>query len=382
MSDTCGVGLQGFPIQVTGFQNLSRDERIRMITPNDISIQFSPSEAPMNQNRSNGFFNLNGNSTFFLNGTQWNVRAARLCQPRQNGLTEFSGNPLGEFQIWATPTASTIPKADIAVLIVPVRQYQETSTAGTTLIAAIQGESIRLEGFLPTGKNIQIIKQSTCIETSTPLAKTIAVAYWSQGAAINPEQVRTLGNLPVSGIPDIFGYRFLTNQVQQTDANRTKGSREFKDTNGVLQPQTQVTPLATQTPEFQQSFRIINGFVIEDTRRKDADKQKCIRVDRTRDIKNGNLVVDPKTGRRLQEEMDEAAKQEAETLEMPEASASRDTWLWVCTIVGALIGFGLLAGLIVFLFTWFVNRKGQGLPPLDEATQKLVTNLPKNITGA
>lgn len=380
-SATCLPGLQGFPVQVTGWSGIQSQEKVDLVIPNDIHIQFSPSETPMAYESVSGLFSLNTNNTFFMGGSQYVVRAIKLSEPKQEGLKTFSANPLFELQIWGSPTPTTIPKADLAVMVIPVYQNPVATAPGIALTSLVRGEAIEFTRCIPFGGDTEIVKYATCIETDQSKTINIAVTYWSKGIAITQDQKRSFPVTPAKfGIPNLFGYKVLSSFVQYSDEARTKGQRQYQQLEGgILTPyQTSVT-LSVTTPEFKNAFRIISKFEKKSVSATDTSQYKCIAVNRSRDIKDGKLVIDPKTGKSLADEVKTAEEQQAESLGVQ--VGARDIWLKVWIGIGIFVGVTLLFGLVVWLGSFFYDRKGQGLPPLDPEIAKQMAELPKNIVG-
>jgi hypothetical protein len=102
-----------------------------------------------------------------------------------------------------------------------------------------------------------------------------------------------------------------------------------------------------------------------------TSKYKCIRIDRSRDIKNNELIIDPATGRRFDEELDDANKLDSERSE----GSAGILWLRVCMILGIILGISVLAGLLVIISQIMFTRKSAGLPPTPEGITQLAESL-------
>ncbi len=379
MGDTCLPGLQGFPVQITGWSGLT--DKVPLVTPNDIQLQFSPSNAVRQFNRSTGEIQQHGNSTFFMNGTQFTVRQVRLCKPKQEGLASVAGNPVAEFQIWGFPVGAVNSVLELAVLIVPVFQKPAETESGKAIFSVATENSASLQSCIPSG--VEVVKYTTCIETSTNSTVKISVAYWTQGAQITQVMLQALPrDLPPAGIPDIFGFRVLSSFVQFADEKRTKGQRQYQDIQSVLQPYTNSVLLSTATPEFQNAFRIIQNFEVRVGRgTQDTSAYKCVAIDRTRDIKDGKLLIDPSTGRRLDEEVQVADAQTAETLNknVNTGASARSIWMAVCITLGVILGLGILFGIVYMISTHVLTREGAGIPPINAQTAAVMARMPEGM---
>jgi hypothetical protein len=378
MGDTCLPGLQGFPVQVAGWTAFT--EKVSIVIPNDIQLQFSPSETPMAYDPKTGALNFSGSNTFFMGGTQYTLRSVRLAQPKQTGLANFSGTPVAELQFWGASTAARGAPTNLAVLCLPLYQKPVESSVAYAVVNAVTGQPARLLDMIPEGDRVDVIKYTTCIETNIGGTAQISVAYWASGI---PMEQELLGKLPKTfapaGIPDIFGYKFLSAFEQYADERRTKGRRQYNDVSNILQTYTALA-MSVSTPEFRNGFRLIQNFKKLGVVSRDTSAYKCIAIDRSKDIKQGKLLVDPKTGRKLSEEVELAETLQAESMDEPTASP-RDIWLRVCIIIGTLLGISFIALGIVALGKFMFDRKTQGIPPLDKATAALQKTLPKTITG-
>jgi len=373
---TCLPGLQGFPIQVTGWQ--SEPEKEKYIIPNDISIQFSPNQIPVQIH--NGSFTINGTNTFFMGGNQYFVKNIRLCQAKQSGLTTKSASPLAELHFWGLPTATSQTKAQntIALLNIPIFQDVVESSSGTSLISALKGKAIRIEDFIPKSSDTDVIRYSTCVETDKSSSLTIVIGYWSNGMSILQENVKVLPSpVGVFGVPDILNYKLLSSYIltQGETGQGGKGQRDYKVNGGILQPYSNTVVLSVNTPDFTQRFRMIRGFQQETTSSKlETSGYKCVAIDRSRDIKNGKLLIDPSSGKKLSDEVDDASAENDNQVQ-PATITPRQILDVVFTILGVILGFALLGGLIYVISYMFLTRKSLGLPPVNPATEALATRL-------
>jgi hypothetical protein len=378
MGDTCLPGLQGFPVQVAGWSAFT--DKVSIVVPNDIQLQFSPSETPMAYDSKTGALNFSGSNTFFMNGTLYTLRSVRLAQPKQTGIANFSGNPIAELQFWGASTATRGAPTNLAVLCLPIYQKPVESSAAWAVVNAVTGQPSRLLDMVPEGDRVDVLKYSTCIETNIGGTAQISVAYWTSGIPMEQELVNKLPKtFAPAGIPDIFGYKFLTAFEQYADEKRTKGRRQYNDLYNISQTYATLA-ISVSTSEFRNGFRLIQNFKKVGVVPRDTSAYKCIAIDRSKDIKEGKLLVDPKTGRKLSDEVDLAESQQAESMEEPTASP-RDIWLRVCIVIGTLLGISFLAMGIIMIGKALFDRKTQGIPPLDKATAALQKSLPKAITG-
>lgn len=344
---TCTAGLQGFPIQVSGLNSLTVDAKQQLETPNDIELQFSPSESPIQYDQATGLFSYHGENTFFLGGTQYNLRVLRLCKPKQEGLTTFSGPIRAELQFWGTPSATATASNQLAVLILPVTVLQTNSAAGASFQALISGNAVRLTGLFPTG---QIVRYVTCLETQLPTTVNLSVAYWSNGIVITEDTAKKIPPaLKLNGIPNLLNLNFLT--VFEQVADGSKINRRYEESDGVKQTYTK--QFTATAPEIQQGFRLILNSNVSRSQRVDTSEQqklsnyKCVTIDKKRDIQNGKLVINPLTGRPFEKELEEQEAEQSAELQ-PAILGANTIFIRVCIAIGVIIGIGLLAALLVY----------------------------------
>lgn len=365
MTSLCGKGFQGFPVQVTGW--IGEPDKEKYSIPNDISVQFSPSQIPMTYTTVSGSFSINGTNTFFIGGSQYFVAGVRLCKAKQEGLSSNSKTVIAELHIWGFPTATSLEQQSLAVFVIPIFQGPVDTDAGKTLIKMITGQAVQLQSVLPQGDFTQVVRYSSCIETDKKFTIKIIVAYWSSGLEITQESAK---KLPMTfadhGVPQQSDYKLLTSYQL---SEQGKGNRIFSVKNGLLQPYSNVTALSTSTNEFQIGFRVIQGFKLRtSTSQARLNSYTCIPIDRRRDIKDGKILLDPENGRPLNEELDAINN---ETPSNQEASIPpRKIMETIFIILGIILGITMLGGVMYVLLYVFVTRRTFGAPAPDPIVAK------------
>lgn len=346
MASLCVPGLQGFPIQLTGF-----DINKLLISQNDISLQFSPSKVPITAT-GDGFYNINGENTFFIGGSQYFVKAIRIRDPMQTGL--FSITPIAEFQIWGYPTTTSNDNKSLAILTIPIFQGAVNTTAGDNLVKWLKGDSITFQNLIPSGEDIDIIRYSTCIETDKNYTINIKVGYWQKGLTITQDMVKLLPT-PLSkvGVPKMDNYKFLSTFEQSVSG---KGNRVFNENKNLLEPYS--TSLSATSVDVKNVFKYIRGFTSQKTDKFSTDLYKCVSIDKSRDIKDGKLLIDPSNGKRLSDSMEDANSAEAK-LELQEIKYSPKRFVtYIAIILGSILAIGLLI-LGGYLLYRLINSSGQ-----------------------
>lgn len=366
----CLPGFQGFPIQVTGWQSIADKEDY--IVPSDISLQFSPENLPIKRN-DDGSFILNGSHTFFMGGTQYFVNNVRICAPKQEGISSTSAKPIAEFHIWGLPTATSVVKNSLALLNIPI--YQGTQTkSGDAFAKLFTGQVLQLNELIPMGKDVDVIRYSTCVESDQDYVVNIVVGYWSAGTTIDQSYVRFMPSpLPRFGVPQLSTYKLLSSYVMTEPG---KGQRVYKlHKNKILEPYSVNIVLSAVTSEFRKGFRYIRGFVEKiKTPQMEASNLKCVSINREKDIVNGKLQIDPSTGKRLSEVDAEANEEIENSLDAKEVTISpkkiMDT---IFIILGVIIGTSLLIMVGYLVYYGLVTRKSLGIPPIDPKTIQTTT---------
>ena len=365
---TCLPGLQGFPIQVNGWQ--STTDKSNFLIPNDISLQFNPGNMPMLFN--NNTYTINGSNTFFMGGTQYFVNIVRICQTKQEGLSTKSTRPLGELHIWGLPTATTTLQNSIALLNIPIFQGLVNTDAGNELSKLLNNMPLNLQKLIPRGDDTEIVRYSTCVETDKNSIINIVIGYWSAGITLKQEDVNKLTPiLKPFGVPRMRAYKLLSSYV---DTESGKGRRIYNENNGILEVYPSSVSLSASSSDFLKGFRYIKGFVERlKSETIDTSALKCININRQRDIKNGKLLIDPSTGKRLSEVNEES---EAEGPQIEESKISpRAIMETIFIILGIIIGISLIIMLGYGIYYLILTRKSLGIPPVDPKTSLITQKI-------
>jgi len=393
--DTCLPGFQGFPIQFTNWASL---DKASITEANDIKLQFSPSEVPATYVKESGLLNLNGGmNTFFMGGTIYTVQAARFSKPKQEGISDFSNNTIrAEFQLWGTasPNAGNVP--DLAVLVIPLKMDPVDTSAGTAILHLVSGKAVPLLATIPQGKGTDLIRYSTCVETNNTekgSKKTIriAVAYWTSGAKYTQEQGvlvdARLGKgvtLAPNGVPNILGYSLLSsfNTEVLESGEKRKVDRQYHTKKDVLQPYTPTLPMDLTSIQKKDGVFLIKDFQLKKEISNSTSNYKCVAIKPSRDIVNGQLQIDPSTGKRLDQELADSEEQTNETLpENSSSSAATASFMSILIGIGIFLGVTILAGLLVMIGTWTFTRKSNNVPPVAKQIKEMIQAMPNKVTG-
>lgn len=351
----CRTALQGFPVQVTGWNALLEKDSLNI--PNEIVLQLDPTNIQMSYDR--GKLNVYGSNTFTIGPNQYNVAAVILASPKQEGLASYSGATIAEFQIWGVPLNNSQESYTLAVLIIPLRQGNE-SNEGNAIFKAVTGAPVQLGTCIPSGQNVDVIRYDTCIETNKSTNATIKVAYWTKGVSLTQSMVNRLPitKAPAGTIPNVVPYKVLSPGFEQTnDAAQTKLNRRYDVVEpNMLVPYQLGSPISATSQTFRDSFCIIRNFTRGDTRQVSkfsTDNFKCVPINTGQDIKDGILTIDPLTGKTLTVEAIRVEKQkygmQSISTPKPGGIGSNTIWITVCAILGVIIGIGIIAAILIFL---------------------------------
>lgn len=323
MASLCVPGLQGFPIQLSDW-NINNQK----VLANDISLQFSPSQTSLD-----GV--LNGQYTFFIGGSQYFIKQTRISSPIQTGLNSVA--PVAEFHIWGYPTTNSTEQNTLAMLNIPIFQGAINSDAGETFVKYLKNSQALFKNVIPVGNDVKVIRYSTCVETDKTFTVNIKVAYWEKGMIISQDNMRFMQqSLKKAGVPKMDVYKFLTT-YEQSQAG--KGNRIFNETGGALFPYS--TSLSATNTDVKNVFGYINGFTVQSKAENRTDLYKCVTINKSRDIKDGKLLIDPSNGKRLSDDIDAntaEAKFESEDVKY----SPKKIILYIAVIIGTIIGIGLI----------------------------------------
>jgi hypothetical protein len=387
----CLDGFKGYPIEFTNISTVTSE--VEYIVPKtELELQFGPSEIPMTF--ISGVHALPSlNDTFILSSLQYGVRTIIYAAQTQKGLSGDTENDLGEFQIWGSSISDRYTGYNLAVLIIPVRKASQSTNAGIEIVKALTGNRCRLQRCIPMSASTFIHLYSTCTETNKPKTLNINVAYWPGGASVTNELANKLVGVkktPANVVPPIIDSRgvadapkllTLTGGIDTiTKKYRNPVYNYTTPVNGIWTVNGQVTDLYLLMPysnmkvsanskEFNEGFRVIKGFDIT----KPADRMntfgyKCMAINPETDIKDGRILVDVRTGKRL----DHVLADEDQYLSslakdsLPAAYASKNLGKQIAIFVGVVVGLAGLAG-IIFFVNWIISQKEPGKGVLEAA---------------
>lgn len=313
----CTLGATtGFPVTV---QHISYANTT--VNPNDLVLQFGLTNK-YTFNSATGFIDFyGGTDTFFLGGSQYTLSVIQICSPI---ITNFEKNtPIAQLIFWGRPSLNSNSKADIAALVIPIYK----STLSFVNLSIKERQSITGLSQLYTSSNSQlylptlfpddtVYRYTTCIELidgTNIKNRSIAVAYWNTGIPWTTDSYPTnFTNLSPFGIPLSLTGNIPAAGSFNADVDPKTVSKPSRSTNGIV-----TTPYTTSihaiTNEYINRFTQMSFTTKSQIKTKTSTQDlKCIAIDRSRDIVNGHLVIDPATGKRLDQEINEEDAQNAE----------------------------------------------------------------------
>lgn len=352
-------GFSGFPINPSGWTSII--DKSTYVINNDISLQFSPSDNQCGYN--NGFCAVNNQNTFFMGGTQYAINRIRICSPGQNGLS--TNTPIAELNIWGKPTAPSSSQQTIAVLNIPIFQGSVNSPAGVNFISYLNNQQIKLDSLIPKGNDVNVVRYNTCIETNMNNTINIVVGYWESGITIIQESRRLIPSPLVNfGVPkSLINPAKLLSSYALSATGKTSLVYTTNDPLDILIPYNS----SITSPSDLTKIRYIKGFSDITSSKQSTNAYKCITINPSKDIKNGQILINPDTGKRLSEEL---ADSQVENEMNIQVGSIGDTMEKIAIALGVCLGLLLLFVLFYYLAHIFITQKQVGVetpvPPVVE----------------
>jgi hypothetical protein len=376
MAGQCPLGNRGFPVVVNGVTVMTSINEI----PNDIKLQFNLTTlTPL----TNGTFEFSftGNQSFWLGGSQYNLYTIRLSKPVVHGTELYPGGstfnimPYAELQFWGRPPLNSNPSADIAVMIVPLFEPKEItgnreSPEGQVFSDLIRTGFTTLIDLTKLFPENNVIRYTTCVEMATTGQggaienQTIAVAYWRKGISIWNNNFASRFQAPqntlgIFGVPIMLtGNQPLYTQVSEVGSSATRTLSGAVNVNGgVTVPYT--TNITATSQQFKDSFgtfkfSLPTAAVASNT---GPTQYKCMAIDRQKDIVNGQVMVDPKTGKRLTESLQDDADDQDSLNVVPTPTITGGNVEGALTIFLGILGGTIGLAIVIWLITLYTTKK-------------------------
>ena len=347
MSDGfCLEGNCGFPVVVNGLSSVTIPQQ-----PNDITLQFNKNST-ISFNNATQIIEVSDPSyhSFFIGGNQYVLRMIRICQATPNGLDPYQGYlPQHDLKFLGVPPASTINNGRVAVLIIPIYGNTSMNIYATNLMDLLQGNNKDISKVFPD--NAKVIRYETCIEYGdTPYKNTkIVVAYWQTGMNFS-FPIKREDFLP-NGIPlHLTNNQYTYSAFTQTGS---QGRKTFARTDQIADTVSSVpytTNVTASTTDFSKRFAQMTYSTAITTAKKRPQQLKCKAIDRSKDIKDGLLIVDPSTGELLTDtDADQAAKDAQFAAIPPSTITGGDIQRTMAIVLGTIGGTILLALAVLFI---------------------------------
>ena len=347
----CPIGsTTGFPVIVQSLTSATTT-----VNPNDLVLQFDINSSLCTFNE--GAIYTTGINTFFLGGSQYTLADIRICNPV---ITSFETNtPIAQIIFWGQPSANSSSKANLAALIVPIYRTGEKFVslslrdrqATTTLSNLWNLNAKSIQADLPTlFPENEVYRYTTCIEVidgANIRNTSIAVAYWSKGIALTVDTPSPPSAMVSFGIPGRLLSGRAAGSFNSSVDPKTVSNPSYQN-DGQSTPYT--TTLNATTSEYKNRFTKMLFTQYSTTAKTGPSTQdlKCITIERSSDIVNGHLVVDPATGKRLDQEISSEEQQDLDlNKETPSVVYPADIERWIAIVLGTIVGLLALAIVII-----------------------------------
>ena len=343
----CLPGLQGWPVQVADLRSNINTLVNEIKQPSDIKLQFGKENVSNGQSLqpTSGWIAFNGNHTFLLGGQQYTVKDIRFCKPINTTITITPSTPIGEYQLQGQVGNSSM----LACLSIPL-YIDTTSTAGSAIIGLLTGKETDLLSTIPMSTSVQIMRYSTCVESVGGPVYTIQNAHWINGISITTAQFQTIpgwngGGFASGGFSGVMLYKgYFANTYELNDGGKSKIT--YSLLYGYISVPYTLTPgISVSTTQFTQAFRIIVGFTQQNAGNSTnlaTNSFKCTPINPLKDIKNGQIQIDPRTGKLLSDEVNDLQNQQNASLNSNATILPGDIAKYIGIAFGVLIGIVLL----------------------------------------
>ena len=377
----CPIGNRGFPIILNGVTATTS----YTTQPNDVVLQFGKN-APISYTRNTGTFDLQGSHTFFLGGTQFRVHTIKISSPGSTNYGYATTSIEGELQLWGTPSVAGLANTDLAVLIIPFYSIpssfaERTSKEWVNLVEYI-GIRVATDFSNVIPSNKEVIRYNTCVEHSNSdgsiVNSTIAVAFWRNGYGIKAGDTIFVQNTPEFGIPlALTGNRKLFSSVSEGVGANNQPVRTLSGNQGAVSAgRITSTPyslsISASSSDFTQRIRLCIYDGASSGSRSVPTDYKCVAIDRQKDIVNGRIMIDPSTGKRLEESLTEDSTREAQ-LSITEAPTmnSGDVEVILTSVFGFILGTCILAIVLYLISSYMTVPTDKQVQEIADAAKKL-----------
>jgi hypothetical protein len=379
MSGQCPLGNRGFPIVVNGVTSnvvfSTSPTKIATQRPNDIKLNFIPTTiSPLRDG--SGRYDVQGSQSFNLGGSQYMLDTMRICQSFPNGV-EYDSKPVAELHLWGKPPVSATPNssAECAVLIIPIYSASSSTNEAVNFVNIIQNGPGNLSKIFP--QNTEVFRYNTCVEfpdgNGGTTNKTIGVAYWRKGMGL----AGPLPTLPTFGIPiGLTLNKPVYSIVSEVGAAATRTlSGSSNPIDSVSRPY--ITTISASSSDFSTRFSYCIFIIDKSVSETNGPTQyKCIAIDRQKDIVNGQVMVDPKTGKRLADSLKEDDDEQAELDAMPTPTISGGDIEKKLEIAFGVLGGTILLALVIWFISSYITKKNSADAAAAAATAAATAALP------
>jgi hypothetical protein len=379
----CPSGNSGFPVLVQPFSKTPSNTTTTPYSGEKLTIQFPGIGRLYKLHRDTLCVDDIGTGhSFIYEGNQYNVTDICIRKPVHQNLSEVA--PMGEFQIWGMPVTGGT-SANYVVLILPLYgagiNYAPKKHENAFLNILRGKETVLQDVF----HNSDYYTYSTCLEIQEGSAygrKLVSVAYWETPIKLPFQNNTSEFSAFINGVSakTFRTYYPLLQFTLNADGSKQNPVFSTQATKGFYS--TYTTNPAIGETEFKTRFTKITGFTIIPQKRTDtvnyAKNYKCIPLNPSKDIKtdkNGEkrILIDPKTGERLDKELEAADEALRGIPETPSVSAG-DITKWIVIVVGTVLGLIFIGYGIKFLVGFMKKAPEEVVEVVARNTKNVVAN--------
>jgi hypothetical protein len=196
---------------------------------------------------------------------------------------------------------------------------------------------------------------------------TIAVAYWRTGIGVDNNNFASRFQAPQMtlgkfGIPLLLtGNQETYSSVSETGPGATRTLMRGTAERGVSTPYT--TSISATSDQFKNNFALVKFSIPSAQTQRGLVQYKCMAIDRQKDIVNGQVMIDPRTGKRLVDTLKEDSDQQQELDAMPTPALTGGDIEEKVALALGIVGGTLLLALVIWLISSYITKKN----PADAA---------------
>ena len=369
MQGPCSIdGNIGMPLQLSGEIQIADKEKLNDMLPNDFVFSFSSFRTKPTLLRDSGGVALPSGSTqsIILRDANYNIISASICRPQHFNFSDNQKNIVAELIFTFKNTRPTQERPYIFFLCFPLYKSASGSVApflkglltnepltSQMSIQDLVSESktfIFYNSCLPlVSKSQNVIKSYSCCSLVSTHSLPIFQADIT-GVTLMDYMLPSSFTMDVDTIVDYqidsTTFTFKKESIKRGTAGKTFRATVQTNTNGFFTRFSKYTynPVVLKKAN-EQSCKTSSQI--------NTSQLKCFAIKPKSDVRNGNLLVDPKTGKRMDKLLAEGEPGNINT-------SSGDTATSVGIAIGVLIG---LIGVMILL-RWLVYKYYNDAPAI------------------